>query len=71
LCAGNTYPKIPDDILHFWFEEIDHGLWWKEAIAIDMTQYPNVKQWRDKLMQEDFYKAMHNSYSDTMKKMMS
>jgi uncharacterized protein (DUF924 family) len=38
----------PDDILHFWFEEIDHGLWWKkdesfDQLAIDRFSYIHNK----------------------------
>ncbi len=36
-----------------------------EVIEVDMNNYPNVKAWRDKLMQEPFYKKMHNTYAET------
>ncbi|MGB1799634.1 MAG: glutathione S-transferase family protein [Gammaproteobacteria bacterium] len=38
-----------------------------EVLEIDMNKYPNVKAWRDKLMQESFYKKMHNSYAEMLK----
>ncbi len=40
-----------------------------EAIEINMTDYPNVKEWRDKLMQEHFYTKMHDSYTKTFMKL--
>ncbi len=36
-----------------------------EVLEVDMNNYPNVKAWRDKLMQESFYKKMHNTYAET------
>lgn len=37
-----------------------------EVLEVDMDKYPNVKAWRDKLMQESFYKKMHNSYGEML-----
>lgn len=37
-----------------------------EVLEVDMNNYPNVKAWRDKLMQESFYKKMHNSYGEML-----
>lgn len=37
-----------------------------EVLEVDMGKYPNVKAWRDKLMQESFYKKMHNSYGEML-----
>ncbi len=39
-----------------------------EVLEVDMTQYPKVEAWRNKLMQEPFYKAVHNSYGETLEK---
>ncbi len=36
-----------------------------EVLEVDINDYPNVKAWRDKLMQESFYKKMHNTYAET------
>lgn len=40
-----------------------------EVLEIDMAQYPHVDAWRNKLMQESFYKKMHNSYGEMLEKM--
>ncbi len=40
-----------------------------EVIDIDITKYPYVDAWRSKLMQESFYKNVHNSFSETMEAM--
>jgi glutathione S-transferase len=39
-----------------------------EVIDVDISQYPNVNAWRDKLMQESFYKNVHNSYGEMLEK---
>lgn len=42
-----------------------------DVLEIDMSKYPSVEAWRQKLMQEAFYTKMHSSYSealDTFKK---
>lgn len=39
-----------------------------EVIEVDMSQYPNVNAWREKLRQESFYKKVHNSYGETIEK---
>jgi len=39
-----------------------------DVIDVDISQYPNVDTWREKLMQESFYKKVHNSYGETMEK---
>lgn len=41
-----------------------------EVIEVDINDYPNVKAWREKLMQEDFYKKMHNSYGEMLEGIM-
>ena len=41
-----------------------------EVIEVDVNDYPNVKAWREKLMQESFYKKMHNSYGEMLEAMM-
>lgn len=40
-----------------------------EAIEINITDYPGVNAWRTKLMQESFYKKMHNSFGETLDKL--
>lgn len=40
-----------------------------EIIDVKMTDYPNVNAWRTKLMQEKFYKDVHNSFGETAEKM--
>jgi glutathione S-transferase len=42
-----------------------------EVIDIDITEYPHVDAWRKKLMNEAFYKSVHNSYAETFDAMMS
>ena len=42
-----------------------------EVLEVDITKYPNVEAWRTKLMQESFYKNMHNSYGETLNKMLA
>jgi len=37
-----------------------------EVIEVDITEYPHVDKWRKKLMNEDFYKNVHSSFSETM-----
>ncbi|NOG60671.1 MAG: glutathione S-transferase family protein [Proteobacteria bacterium] len=39
-----------------------------EVIDVDITQYPNIDAWRKKLMQEPFYKKVHDSYGETLEK---
>ena len=39
-----------------------------EVIEVDMSKYPHVNTWRNKLMQEPFYKKVHNSYGETLEK---
>ena len=41
-----------------------------EAIGVDMSEYPHLAAWRNKLMAEDFYKKAHNSYQETLNAMM-
>lgn len=41
-----------------------------EVIEVDINNYPNVKAWREKLMQEPFYKKMHNSYGEMLNSLM-
>ena len=41
-----------------------------EVIDIDVNTYPKVKAWREKLMQESFYKKMHNSYGEMLEGVM-
>jgi glutathione S-transferase len=40
-----------------------------EALEINMKDYPNVNTWRNKLMQQSFYRDMHSSYAETFEKM--
>ncbi len=42
-----------------------------EVIEVDMKAYPHVDAWRKKLMGEDFYKKVHNSYGETLDAMMN
>ncbi len=35
-----------------------------EVCGLDLSEYPNTKQWRARLMQEDFYTRCHNNYQD-------
>lgn len=42
-----------------------------EVIEINIEDYPNVNAWRNKLMQESFYKDVHNSFGETLEKMKS
>lgn len=37
-----------------------------EVVEVDISQYPNVDTWRNKLMQESFYTKMHNSYGEML-----
>jgi glutathione S-transferase len=39
-----------------------------EVIDVDMSKYPHVNAWRNKLMQQSFYKKVHNSYGETLEK---
>lgn len=41
-----------------------------EVIEVNVNDYPNVKVWREKLMQESFYKKMHNSYAEMLEEIM-
>jgi glutathione S-transferase len=41
-----------------------------EVIEVNMDNYPNVKAWREKLIQESFYKKMHNSYAEMLESIM-
>lgn len=41
-----------------------------EVIEVNVNDYPNVKAWREKLMQESFYKKMHNSYAEMLEEIM-
>lgn len=40
-----------------------------EVIEINMANYPHVNAWRTRLMQETFYKDVHNSFGETLEKM--
>ena len=40
-----------------------------EVLEINMADYPHVNAWRNKLMQETFYKDVHNSFGETLEKM--
>ena len=40
-----------------------------DVVEINMNDYPNVKGWREKLMQEKFYTDMHSSYGAALEKM--
>lgn len=40
-----------------------------EVSEVNIADYPHVKAWRDKLMQESFYKQVHNSFGETMEKL--
>lgn len=40
-----------------------------EVIDIDMKQYPNLDAWRNKMMNEDFYKKVHHSFAETLEAM--
>lgn len=39
-----------------------------EVVDVDMAEYPKVDAWRKKLMQESFYKDIHNSFVETLEK---
>jgi glutathione S-transferase len=39
-----------------------------EAIEINISDYPNIDAWRQKLLQESFYTDMHKSFIDTFEK---
>lgn len=39
-----------------------------EVIDVDMSKYPHVNTWRNKLMQKSFYRKVHNSYGETLEK---
>ncbi len=41
-----------------------------EAIEVDMSEFPNLDSWQKKLMAEEFYKKMHNSYVQALEVMM-
>lgn len=42
-----------------------------EVIDINMSDYPNTKAWASKLMNEPFYKKVHNSYKETLDAVMA
>jgi glutathione S-transferase len=37
-----------------------------EVVDVDMSQYPKLNAWRNKLMQKRFYKNVHNSFGETL-----
>ncbi len=39
-----------------------------EVVDVDMTKYPKIDAWRKKLMQESFYKNVHNSFGETLER---
>lgn len=36
-----------------------------ELIKVDLSVYPNLTQWRNKMMSQDFYRDHHKSYTET------
>ena len=42
-----------------------------DIIEIDMSEYPYLNKWRQKLMQEDYYQKMHSSYAVALEAMQS
>ena len=37
-----------------------------DVVEVNISQFPNVDAWRNKLMQESFYTKMHNSYGEML-----
>ena len=42
-----------------------------DILEVDMSAFPHLEAWRKKMMVEDFYKKVHNSYNETLEAMMS
>jgi len=37
-----------------------------EAAQVDLSPYPSITNWRNKLQKEDFYTKCHNSYGEAL-----